>query len=449
MSHSNGRIYIDTSGTTPIGIDPLADVSYVLGRSTGDYGQLCGDVNENGVKVSKVNVNSLHKPVRSSLKAVLTDAQFGAVNWGYRVPSSGDLSSLIGNINSEESGTTPSAWSPSSQGETNVNGYEYMRNGWWYQKPRGPISGEPFRIRDFNEYDATPDYLFKAEPARTTIDSGAFYMDMFTQLNLDTPQMAAFDELNGMMYLVAVVKKNANVSTARFKSAPASLSGSALYTVVEFTSAEVGNSNDGSKVFVGGTGDYYVYSFLVSRSYLDNNNNPVQNLDSAASNYRALNTMTGCIVLPIARQTVTFVSTPVVNPLDGLTFTFASGGTINYNPTSRRFTVNFPQLTATNTGSSKKSFANSNLYADIYLQKINDSSKAWESTKLNMGITGSTAVQSGSSAVVFSSKTLVITDTSVIEFMGNDNISEYAKSAIISYLDLDTGNYYPVATLDV
>lgn len=93
MSNRNGRIYIDTSGTTPIGIDPLADVSYVLGRSTGDYGQLCGDVNENGIRVNAVNIFSLCKPFRSSAKG-FTDAASRltaakAVNYGNDIVSCG------------------------------------------------------------------------------------------------------------------------------------------------------------------------------------------------------------------------------------------------------------------------------------------------------------------------------------------------------------------------
>ena len=67
MAHANGKIYRDTSTNPPYGIDALGDVAVVVQRSTGDWGQLCGDVDRNGADVNKVNIHSVHKPVRSAL----------------------------------------------------------------------------------------------------------------------------------------------------------------------------------------------------------------------------------------------------------------------------------------------------------------------------------------------------------------------------------------------
>lgn len=93
MGHSSSRIFIDTSVTPHIGIDPIADVSYVLGRNTGDYGQLCGDVNENGVRVNKINPFSLFKPFRSSIPGFTTAAArlaaAKAANYGTDIVSCG------------------------------------------------------------------------------------------------------------------------------------------------------------------------------------------------------------------------------------------------------------------------------------------------------------------------------------------------------------------------
>ena len=83
MSHSNGKIYRDTSGATPIGIDPRADVAVVLVRSTGDYGQLCGDVNGSGVDLDAINKLAKYKPIQASAPGNLTDALRKAAVHGF------------------------------------------------------------------------------------------------------------------------------------------------------------------------------------------------------------------------------------------------------------------------------------------------------------------------------------------------------------------------------
>ena len=68
MAHANGKIYRDASTNPPYGIDARGDVAVVVQRSSGDWGQLCGDVDKNGADVNKVNIHSVHKPVRSDLQ---------------------------------------------------------------------------------------------------------------------------------------------------------------------------------------------------------------------------------------------------------------------------------------------------------------------------------------------------------------------------------------------
>lgn len=65
MPHSNGKIYTDHTVTPKKGIDVRNDIAYTLGRNTGDVGQLCGDVDANGVRLSppKVNKEAKFKPV--------------------------------------------------------------------------------------------------------------------------------------------------------------------------------------------------------------------------------------------------------------------------------------------------------------------------------------------------------------------------------------------------
>lgn len=429
MAHDANRIYIDTSATPNVGIS-IGDIQTVVGSSANDVGRLC--------RVTGINKYSLHKPVRAALLAVLTDAQFGAVDWGYRIPATAALASLIGYVDDEESGSTPSAWDPSSNGETSADDYAYLANGWWYARPRGGITVEPYRLLDFNEYLGSTEYLFKMELARTTVDNGAFFVDLYTNINLAAPNFNSFDNTNGMMFLVAVVKSGAAVSTAKFKSAPTdSITGSYVYSAVEFTSDEVGTSSS-SEVFTGGTGDYYVYGFLVSRSYLNGGTTPVQNLHQSG-NYRALSALTGARVLPCARQTVTVVSTPVVDPMSGLTFAFASGGTIRYTASAGRFTVTFPALTATNSNSSSKSFA-SNIYVRI---GVTHTGNYWNSAYQATSLPGATVPANGS-ITVFSSGTQVVSDTSIIAWLQNEGatIADCVVSAYLYYFDTDTNEYW-------
>lgn len=69
MPHdSNGRIFVDRTQDPPVGIDP-ADVAYVLGRRSRDYGHLCGDTDDpmDGGTVDrggKINMMSRRKPTQ-------------------------------------------------------------------------------------------------------------------------------------------------------------------------------------------------------------------------------------------------------------------------------------------------------------------------------------------------------------------------------------------------
>lgn len=122
---NDGMVYIETGTTPKLGVDPQADVSYVLGRSTGDYGQLCGDVDENGVRVGAINPMAKWKPVRHSTPGLITETQRAGVRYGFATP----IPSLT-----------------TSQNEP--------KNNWGYQPPRGINGGgsgihERYRIRDF------------------------------------------------------------------------------------------------------------------------------------------------------------------------------------------------------------------------------------------------------------------------------------------------------------
>lgn len=133
MAHSGSRIYIDTSVTPNIGIDPQADIAVVLHRrGVGDVGQLCRDCDKNGNILSprKINIWSKVKPTEVAGKVGdLTEAdRYGTASdhssgiyWGIQinVPTTPN----IGNIH-----TSSFTWSkrPSTQfRETDFNGYDH------------------------------------------------------------------------------------------------------------------------------------------------------------------------------------------------------------------------------------------------------------------------------------------------------------------------------------
>lgn len=133
MPHSNGRIYTSNG----YGIDVRGDVAYVIGRSTGDVGQLCGDVNANGVRLNPpvINMWSLNKPVRWAEKAQPS-------NW--QAASSGNY------------GIAPHGFGTGSNALSSLRTYAYdgLLNGWGYEPPRGIGShNEMYRLLDFNGYD--------------------------------------------------------------------------------------------------------------------------------------------------------------------------------------------------------------------------------------------------------------------------------------------------------
>lgn len=78
MSHANGRIYVDTSTTPNKGIDVRGDVAYILGRNTGDVGQLCGDVDASGTRVNAIKKWAKYKPYRNSSPATTLAARIAA-----------------------------------------------------------------------------------------------------------------------------------------------------------------------------------------------------------------------------------------------------------------------------------------------------------------------------------------------------------------------------------
>jgi hypothetical protein len=161
LANANGKIFIDRSVDPPIGIDPWADVAYVTGRSTGDYGQLCGDVDENGADVNKVNVHSVHKPVRSALLGGTEQEVKVPAKYGFRVdtkPAGSGTLSFIQQMRSQ--------------------GANYAHWGWYKPRGEGRSPKEHYRIVDFEGYRhgqlpyRTPAFLTRLASSPISINGG-------------------------------------------------------------------------------------------------------------------------------------------------------------------------------------------------------------------------------------------------------------------------------------
>ena len=76
MSHSNGKIYVDTTTTPHKGIDIRNDIAYVLGRNTGNLGMLYWDLDRDGKNVAAsvqfiygdITLNPFARPVYVMVK---------------------------------------------------------------------------------------------------------------------------------------------------------------------------------------------------------------------------------------------------------------------------------------------------------------------------------------------------------------------------------------------
>ena len=135
MAHdSEGQIFIGNTGVE------IADLQQVLGRATGDLGQLCSDQewydtgNLDGLgnpiyalrPVNRINKWAKYKPVRYDKLGILTDAERVEANHGLKMTKYTSPSALVAGF---------------------ANEYAYL-------PPRGnPTYGEWFRLRDFDGYN--------------------------------------------------------------------------------------------------------------------------------------------------------------------------------------------------------------------------------------------------------------------------------------------------------
>lgn len=173
MSHTNGIIYKP--------IDVRGDISAVLGRVTGDVGQLCADVDGNGDDVGAIRFWSLKKPIRHYKIGELTEAEWKAANYGY---------------------TINDYTKPVNEGNSGLI-YDHINNrSWLYLKPRGAANNEWFRVTDFHGYDSGATNPFEVSYSATpTIGQSARIDILFLDNLLEWGRFASFGPTYANLYL--------------------------------------------------------------------------------------------------------------------------------------------------------------------------------------------------------------------------------------------------------
>ena len=172
MPHSNGRIYIDTSGTTPVGIS-IADIQQTLGSGKNDIGGL--------IRSGKVKWAPKYKPVRypsvgATYESVPTLYRDADNKCGIEIPvlTASDFASA--NIQSIITGAAD---------------YSYIA-------PRGKnTNSEWFRLRDFNGYNHNESITFQfvpptvSSPGRININGEHVFTLRFGNLYTKTNTVSA------------------------------------------------------------------------------------------------------------------------------------------------------------------------------------------------------------------------------------------------------------------
>lgn len=417
MSNQNGRIYIDTSTTPHKGIS-IADIQTVLGSQRNDIGGLIVNGNINPwAKYKPTRANGLNPADwwKGEIKSIYGSAT-GGYTYGFSISEYTSLANLKSAMDS--------------------NNF-----GWVYEKPRGAsygTNGEWFRFLDFNEYinNATsPFYRFGLEgESFPTIDTFPAYL--YVDFTRSTNELAAgdFDMFNDWYFGVAV-----------YGGGSGQLVGKGTSTV------QFGQQSDAARCVtmilpVRAQGPCYLYPFF---SY-----NQITWSDAAsepAGNQRY-------IPLPIGRETINVVSGGLIAGLD---FAFGTGGSVVYVSSSGRLTINFPALSVTNTNNSQRQITKSNIYYQVYIQKMSDQSSHWEGNMTTMGLSGPVPIAAGATETVFSSGTSKVLNNpsgtgtiagssstmnlfDFIDNVGGSFATDYGTSVLMWYYDPDHVDYLPI-----
>lgn len=139
MAHNNGII------TKPINV--RGDIAYVLGRSTGDLGQLCRDVDANNNPVNALNKKAFYIPFADTGNVFLmTDAIRKAHNWGHSYQA---YTSIIDAIQSwsNEHGFFPWLQPTIRCRALDFEGYNHNAGNWFSLAPASsPVRSDTVKV---------------------------------------------------------------------------------------------------------------------------------------------------------------------------------------------------------------------------------------------------------------------------------------------------------------
>lgn len=414
MANDGIRIYIGSTGVE------IYDLQMVLGTSDNDLGLLCSDQTWDKSVTPNVLVPAKRTNKWSKNKSTRANGINPTDPWrGERKPIYGSATGGYTNGLSLEVYTSLSALK---------SALDNNNFGWVYEPPRGAAygtSGEWFRLMDFNGY-----FHNASSPFKGITDSFSTYIEnevaslqvSFSPLD-GSLGMSDFDLLDSWYFGVAIYKGNSLIG-------------------VGTSSVPIGNATTDSHVVSmslppRALGSCTLYPFFSYQARTWSETNPFSTERFVA--------------VPLGAVAVTVTDG---SPLGGLTFTLASGGTINRATvmTNGRIVTTFPALSATNNGQGTKTLVKSNLVYKMHIEKKGDPQTSWDSDYLSLNQTGSVSISPGSTEQIFSGvSNLVISDTSLIAFFqqGGGSVSDYLFSAMI-YYDMETPyeRYFWVATLD-
>lgn len=187
-------------------------VAAALGVNIGDCGLLCN--NSHG----KINPYSKYKPVVHNKLSEMSEADFNAANWGYRIPKGAPLVEVV---RGWKGGTKPASWAAPSGMATEI------QNGWYYLSPSGGAAS-PYRIADFNHYwHTTPNRLTNLQVNPSAIDNNT--RGIFFMINMaNNYRLQDFKDIKDLHIGIAVQHDSWNSSIVKYKAVPYSITGIAF-----------------------------------------------------------------------------------------------------------------------------------------------------------------------------------------------------------------------------
>ena len=227
------------------------ELQKLVGISTNEYAAI--------LLANSINPYSKKKPVESGIYHYLTDAQFAAVDWGYRIPTAGIKKDAFRAY--VRNGTVPAGWGAPST----PNGAVDMGFGWYYIRPHS--LGRP---ADFLGYNHKAKRQLFGEVSVPSQGVNQNTQSMYIQFNRGTFALNDFGTYANMHLGVIIMMQGSN--TVWYKAIPDSGT-DPNYPTITFSRSEM------NTMFAGGYGNYDVWA-VATPEY-------VQNVNSGGSYYNS------------------------------------------------------------------------------------------------------------------------------------------------------------------